>query len=56
MTRADVKKAIKAKLEELSPFSEPSALLAVANNDVKPIDSYIEETMDSAFEIGRAHV
>ena len=50
MTRADVKKAIKAKLEELSPFSEPSALLAVANNDVKPIDSYIEETMDSAFD------
>ena len=50
MTRADVKKAIKAKLEELSPFSEPSALLAVANNDVKPIDSYIEETVDSAFD------
>ena len=50
MNRADVKKSIKAKLEELSPFSEPSALLAVSNNDVKPIDSYIEETMDNSFD------
>lgn len=50
MDRADVKKSVKAKLEELSPFSEPSALLAVANNDVKPVDSYIEETMDNAFD------
>ena len=50
MNRADVKKSIKAKLEELSPFSEPSALLAVSNNDVKPIDSYIEETIDISFD------
>lgn len=37
-------------LEELSPFEEPSALLAVPNNDVKPVESYIQDTLNKAFD------
>lgn len=50
MNRESVKRLVKAKLEEFSPFEEPEQLLAVANNDVKPVDSYIEETIDGAFD------
>jgi hypothetical protein len=36
-------------LEEFSPFDEPKSLVAIASN-VKPINSYIEETLDSAYD------
>ena len=50
MTRNEVVHKVKSLLEELSPFEEPSALLAVPNNDVKPIESYIQDTLDKAFD------
>lgn len=50
VSRADIIKKVKVKLEELSPFDEPSSLLAVPNNDVKPIHSYIEDTLDKSFD------
>lgn len=49
-TRADLIKKVKVKLEELSPFDEPSSLLAIPNNDIKPIQSYIDETLDKSFD------
>lgn len=50
MTRNEVIAKVKVKLEELSPFSEPSSLLAVPNNEVKPIHSYINDTLDKAYD------
>jgi hypothetical protein len=49
MVREDVIKKVKVKLEEFSPFDEPKSLVAIASN-VKPINSYIEETLDSAYD------
>lgn len=48
MLRGEVERRIKAKLEELSPFEEPDALVAIATSDVKPMDSYITEMLTCA--------
>lgn len=50
MKREDVIKKVKVKLEEFSPFDEPKSLVAITNSNVKPIDSYIEETLDVAYD------
>lgn len=50
VARADIIKKVKVKLEELSPFDEPTDMLAIPNNDVKPIHSYIEDTLDKSFD------
>lgn len=47
MTRSDIIKKVKVKLEEFSNFENQSYVLP-ANDMMKPIDSYIEETMDEA--------
>lgn len=52
MTRADYILAVKAKLDEISPFDEPTQFIAAAGDpdyeDVKPIVSYIDECLDKA--------
>ncbi len=50
IVRKDVVKLVKVMLEELSPFDEPAAMLAVPNNDVKPVESYIQSTLDKSFD------
>lgn len=50
MKREDVIKKVKVKLEEFSPFDEPKSLVAIADSNVKPINSYIEETLDIAYD------
>lgn len=50
MKREDVIKKVKVKLEEFSPFDEPKSLVAIADSNVKPINSYIEETLDTAYD------
>lgn len=52
VTRAEIKQLVKVKLEELSPaeVQEPASLLAIENNDVKPIESYIENIIDTAYD------
>ena len=47
MTRAEIIQAVKVKLEELSPFDEGMAVLG-SQTDVKPLTSYIEQTLDEA--------
>lgn len=48
MTRADVVKSVKARLDEFSPFNEPTSLVALPTSDVKPMDSIIEEVLAKA--------
>ena len=52
MTRDGYILAVKAKLDEISPFDEPNSFIAAAGDpdydEVKPIVSYIEETLDKA--------
>ena len=48
MTRQEYIEAVKVKIEEISPFDEPDAFVAEANNVVKPIVSYIEKSLDEA--------
>ncbi len=52
MTRANYILAVKAKLDEISPFDEPSSFIAAAGDtdyeEVKPIVSYIDECLDKA--------
>jgi hypothetical protein len=50
MKREDVIKKVKVKLEEFSPFDEPKSLVAIADSNVKPINSYIDETLDTAYD------
>jgi hypothetical protein len=50
MRREDVIKKVKVKLEEFSPFDEPKSLVAIQDSNVKPINSYIEETLDTAYD------
>lgn len=45
MLRTEIERRIKARLEELSPFDEPAALVAIPTSDVKPVDSYITESL-----------
>jgi len=47
MTRADIIAAVKVKLEELTPFSEGLVVLS-SSTDVKPIQSYIDKTLNEA--------
>ena len=48
-TRADYIEAVKVKLEEVSPFTEPDAFIADGDASVvKPILSYIDKTLDEA--------
>lgn len=47
MTRADIIKKVKVKLEEFSNFENQSYVLP-ADDMMKPIDSYIDETIDEA--------
>lgn len=48
MTRADIIKSVKAKLDEFSPFDEQASLVALPTSDVKPMDSIIEEVLAKA--------
>lgn len=51
MTREDYIKAVKVKLEEISPFEEPDNFIADTDNlasSVKPIISYIDKSLDEA--------
>lgn len=52
MTRAELIAATKVKLEEISPFEEPSSFIIAAGDadydKVKPITSYIDDTLDKA--------
>lgn len=50
MLRDELKRRVKMALEELSAWDEPRGFLAVPNNEVKPIDSYIEGTLDASFD------
>lgn len=49
-SRGDIIKRVKVKLEELSPFDEPSNFLAIPDNSVKPIQNYIDDTLDKSFD------
>ena len=51
MTRAQYIEAVKVKLEEISPFDEPATFIAAGDseiNSIKPIVSYIDNTLDEA--------
>lgn len=51
MKKDDIVAKVKAKLEEISPFSDPSSLQVLGEGEsdvVKPILSYIEESIDEA--------
>lgn len=48
MYRSEIARKVKARLEEYSPFEEPDQLLADPSGDVKPLDAYIEEAIDTA--------
>ena len=52
MTRDELIKAVKVKLDEISPFDEPNEFIDGADDEsfsvVKPIVSYIEDTLDKA--------
>lgn len=51
MTRKEHIEAVKVKLEEISPFDEPSSFIAAGDDDfkkAKPILSYIEQSIDEA--------
>lgn len=52
MTRKEYIEAVKAKLEEISPFEEPTTFIAADGDsdyaNVKPIISYIDGTLDEA--------
>ena len=50
MTRQEVIRQVKAKLEEFSPFEEPGGLLAVEGNNIKPTQEYIEAVLDKSFD------
>jgi hypothetical protein len=50
MKREDVIKKVKVKLEEFSTFDEPKSLVAITDSNIKPINSYIEETLDTAYD------
>lgn len=47
MTRDNIIKAVKVRLEELTPFNEGLVVLS-ASSDVKPITSYIDALLDEA--------
>ncbi len=49
MDRAGITKLVKVKLEEFSPFDEPEGLIALPEKDVKPLDSYIDNSLADAF-------
>lgn len=48
MTRSDIIKAVKGRLDEFSPFEEPTSLVALPTSDVKPMDSIIESVLAKA--------
>lgn len=51
MTRPDYIQAVKAKLEEISPFDEPASFIAADPDEqgkIKPIQSYIDSELDRA--------
>ncbi len=52
MTRAELIEKVKIKLEEVSPFDEPTSFIAAAGDSdyeqVKPVKSYIDGTLDEA--------
>lgn len=51
MRRDDYIYKVKAKLEEISPFDEPDSFIAAGDDNqglVKPITSYIEDSLDEA--------
>lgn len=52
MTREDYIKAVKAKLDEISPFDEPNNFIAADGDpdydEVKPIVSFIDDSLDKA--------
>ncbi len=51
MTREDYIKAVKVKLEEISPFDEPSSFIADSDgaaDTVKPIQEYIINSLEEA--------
>lgn len=51
MQRSDYIQKVKAKLEEISSFSDPSSLQVLGDGEselVKPIISYIEDSLDEA--------
>ncbi len=49
MNRTDIINLVKVKLEEYSPFEEPKSLIALPHNNSKPIDSYIENELHTAY-------
>lgn len=52
MTRQEYIDAVKVKIEEISPFDEPESFIAAPGdpdyNNVKPIISYIDKSLDEA--------
>ena len=48
MLRDDLVKAVKARLDEFSPFEEPTSLVALPTSEVKPMDSIIENILAKA--------
>ena len=48
MLRDEVIKAVKARLDEFSPFEEPESLVALPQSEVKPLDSIIENILAKA--------
>lgn len=48
MTRGEIIKAVKGRLDEFSPFDEPTSLVALQTSDVKPMDSIIESVLAKA--------
>lgn len=48
MTRADLITAVKGRLDEFTPFAEPTSLVALSTSDVKPMNSIIENILARA--------
>lgn len=60
MLRSALIAAVKARLDEFSPFEEPKALVAVAASDVKPVTAVIEHCLprsaDAALQLAPTHL
>lgn len=48
MLRSELITAVKARLDEFSPFEEPVSLVAIPTSDVKPIQAIIDTTLPTA--------
>lgn len=45
MLRSELIQAVKARIDELTPFEEPDGLVALPTSDVKPLSAIIDQTL-----------